>query len=66
MAYIGSQDQLLSTIKGNKVIKRFGKLENRYGDQVYINAGGSRAENLKRMEELASLFSFMSDFKIIN
>jgi hypothetical protein len=64
--YVGSQDQLLSTIEGKKLIKRFGKLENIDGDQLYINVGSSRTENINRMKELASLFSFMSDFKILN
>ncbi|MGB3205780.1 MAG: DUF262 domain-containing protein [Crinalium sp.] len=64
--YVGTQDELLSTIKGKKHIKKFGILENIAGDSLYIDVGGNRTENIAKIEQLASLFSFMSDFKIIN
>ncbi len=64
--YIGDQNYLLSSIKGKKHIKEFGKLKNEKGNQLYIHVGGNRAENITRITQLASLFSFMSDFKITN
>ncbi|MDF0555100.1 hypothetical protein [Kamptonema sp. UHCC 0994] len=64
--YVGDRDDLLSSIKGKKHIKKFGKLENMNGNQLYINVGGNRTENITKINQLASLFSFMRDFKIIN
>lgn len=64
--YVGDRDDLLSSIKGKKHIKKFGKLENMKGNQLYINVGGNRTENITKINQLASLFSFMRDFKIIN
>lgn len=64
LSYIGTQDDLLM-IQGEKHLKTFGHLENDVGELIYINLAGTKGENSKKIEDLASLFSFLSDLKIL-
>ncbi|MBF2056949.1 MAG: DUF262 domain-containing protein [Cyanobacterium sp. T60_A2020_053] len=63
--YVGTQEDLLSR-EGNKIIQPFGNLNNIDGERLYFYLSNRRAENITRLIELASLFSFMSDFQVLN
>lgn len=62
---IGTQDKL-STKQGKKHLKKFGILKNLDENQIYIDVEGSRSENIQKIKELASLFSFTKDLKVID
>ncbi|MEH2372797.1 DUF262 domain-containing protein [Nostoc sp.] len=62
---IGTSEQLSSKV--NKKTKTFRSLhlENSDSEELYIDMSGSDKENLENLKSMASLFSFMSDFRFI-
>lgn len=62
--YIGDR-KALQSIQGEKHLIPLGELENNEGKQIYINIIGNKEETCEKIQTLASLFSFMSDFKIL-
>ncbi|MHC5728632.1 MAG: hypothetical protein ACYTXY_31865, partial [Nostoc sp.] len=65
LKFIGTLDQLSSRVTGK--IKKFKRLDLNNSDleDLYIDTSGSKIENLENLKEMASLFSFMSDFRLV-
>jgi hypothetical protein len=65
LSFIGSQKDL--SVRNQKETKKFKSLgiANLDNDRLFVDVSGNKIENIQKMEELASLFSFMNDFEII-
>ena len=65
LSFIGTQRELSG--RNQKETKRFKSLgiDNLENDRLFIEVSGNKNENIQKMEELTSLFSFMNDFEIL-
>ena len=65
LSFVGTHMELSD--KSNRDIKKFKPLgiENSNSKKLYIDVSGGRTENVQNVTEIASLFSFMSEFKFV-
>jgi uncharacterized protein with ParB-like and HNH nuclease domain len=65
LSFVGTYMELSD--KSNRELKKFKALgiENSNFKQLYIDVSGGRTENVQNVTEIASLFSFMSEFKFV-
>jgi hypothetical protein len=65
LSFVGTHMELSD--KSNRELKKFKPLgiENSHSKKLYIDVSGSRTENVQNVTEIASLFSFMSEFKFV-
>ncbi len=65
LSFVGTQKELSS--RSQSETKKFKSLRvtNSEGENLWIDISGNKLENIQKMEEVASLFSFMSDFEIL-
>jgi|GEM_PF-1824436 hypothetical protein len=65
LSFVGTHMELSD--KSNRELKKFKPLgiENSNSKKLYIDVSGSRTENVQNVTEIASLFSFMSEFKFV-
>lgn len=65
LSFVGTNRELSD--KSNRELKKFKSLgiENSNSKQLYIDVSGGRTENVQNVTEIASLFSFMSEFKFV-
>jgi len=65
LSFVGTNMELSK--KSNRELKKFKALgiENSNFKQLYIDASGGRTEKVQNVTEIASLFSFMSEFKFV-
>lgn len=65
LSFVGTNMELSD--KSKRELKKFKALgiENSNSKQLYIDVSGGRTENVQNVTEIASLFSFMSEFKFV-
>jgi hypothetical protein len=65
LSFVGTHMELSD--KSNRELKKFKPLgiENSNSKKLYIDVSGGRTENVQNVTEIASLFSFMSEFKFV-
>jgi len=65
LSFVGTNMELSD--KSDRELKKFKALgiENSNSKQLYIDVSGGRTENVQNVTEIASLFSFMSEFKFV-
>jgi hypothetical protein len=65
LSFVGTDMELSD--KSNRELKKFKALgiENSNSKKLYIDVSGGRTENVQNVTEIASLFSFMSEFKFV-
>jgi hypothetical protein len=63
--FVGTQKELSS--RSQSETKKFKSLrvQNSEGEHLWIDVSGNKIENIQKMQEITSLFSFMSDFDIL-
>jgi hypothetical protein len=65
LSFVGTNRELSD--KSNRELKKFKPvgIENSNSKKLYIDVSGGRTENVQNVTEIASLFSFMSEFKFV-
>ena len=65
LPFVGTQRELSN--RSQKDAKKYKSLriDNLEGEILWIDVSGNKMENIQKMEEIASLFSFMNDFEIL-
>ncbi|MEH2411240.1 DUF262 domain-containing protein [Nostoc sp.] len=65
LEFIGTSAQMSSKVKRIKTFRSL-HLENSNSEELYIDMSGSDNQNLENLKCITSLFSFMSDFRLIS
>lgn len=65
LPFVGTQKELSNRSQSESKKFKSLRVDNLEGEILWIDVTGNKMENIQKMEEITSLFSFMSDFEIL-